>query len=1213
MATPHYERFNLQSAPLSEGTVLLEASAGTGKTYTLTGILVRMLLEGVVENIEEALVVTFTVAASNELKNRLRTAIQRAHRICLGQKDGDKFYAGLASFGKKGAATLRRALDDFDRSSVMTIHGFCKRLLDESAFESDQPFDLDFAIDEVPLWHAAAADAFRMVRQHDSLILGAVLHDSKLDPDALVQLYRNWQRYPGVALEPSEPQLGVHLTNLRAAVHSAAAQWDEDLLKQVAKLRWRKDKKPTSGDQVQYFSQCSEPLGERDSHPELCLLMFERLSKTRLTAELLKRPPQDVGHPFYATCDQVHLQRKLTVDHLRTELLLRMHERLGRIKRDRAVLTFEDLLARTHAAVTDPARKHELLRSVQERYSVALIDEFQDTDERQYAILSQCFRNRPLFLVGDPKQSIYSFRGADLRTYLGAVHDAVQRKTLPINFRSSHLLVAAVNQLFARNSSFVEPDIRMHKVRADAKPHELLVEDDDGAPMRFRLLEHTVNDKGIAVDLPVDDTRARIARDVTAEIRRLLNGPARLEGRRILPRHIAVLTRRNVEAVLIQEHLRDCGLVSVIGKAGDVFETDELFELERLLLAIQRPNDVMLARAAFTTRLWGYNASQLAALDNDEVAFETELTRLELWRHLWIHQGFVVMKERLLHDLRVDARMLARNDGERRLTNLQQLCEMLHQAEHEHRLSPEGLLHWLQHERSHKDEIDYQRRELRLESDEDAVQILTMHGSKGMEYEVVFCPFLWDGRAAQTKNIVVNDARDGKQAGDRRFAFEVATDDKGWLACEADRLAEDCRLAYVALTRAKRRCYVHWGPIGHNFGGYWRSALAWLLPSEAVDQHKPGWPGTWGRSYKNRSGKLAADLYRIAEQSGGAIAVDDIGEVPRCEPELTIRESSDDSQLSRQGATRRICPARDPWVVHSFSSLVAGSEPGNHGHEVRDPTAKDLDVGHGIFGFARGAAAGLCLHDVLEHVDLHCLDQEPARKLVVDTLLHHRMLDADAHPGVLEPEEAVLQNLRDLAAARVHEAGPSVLEVCGGTRIAEWKFTIRTARPNFETLAQAFEDSGCDIAVGYAERLRHLNTQQFEGFLTGFADLITEVHGRYWIVDWKSNHLGNDPADYGPEALLAAMHSHDYVLQYHLYVLAWHRHLRARLPDYDYDTHFGGVSYAFLRGAQPNETSGMFYVRPPRVLVEAMDDWATTPTTATRTTATPTRTPGGTR
>jgi len=1196
MASHHYERFELATAPLNEGTVLLEASAGTGKTYTLTGILVRMLLEGVVENVEKALVVTFTVAASNELKNRLREAIQRAHAVCLGHKDPDPFFAGLKTFGAKGAQVLRRALDEFDRSSVMTIHGFCKRLLDESAFESDEPFDLEFAIDETPLWHAAAADAFRLVRKHDSLILGSVLHDAKLDPDNLVNLYRNWQRYPEVALEPTEPQLGVHLTNLRAAVHSAAARWDEDVLSRVATLRWRSKKGPTSGDQLQYFKQASAPLHEAEPRPELCLAMFDRLSKTRLSTELTSK--QSIEHPFYETCDEVHSHRQLAVDHLRTELLLRMAERLDRLKRERAVLTFEDLLARTHAAVRAPGRQDQLLQAVQSRYSVALIDEFQDTDERQYAILSQCFRNRPLFLVGDPKQSIYSFRGADLRTYLGAVDDAVERNTLPTNFRSSHLLVQAVNQLFARPSAFVEPDIRMHKVRANAKPNDLLIDNDDGAPMRFRLLGHKTNAKGAPTMVSPEVARVQIARDVTAEIRRLVDGPARIGNRRILPRDIAVLTRKNVEAVLIQEHLRDAGLVSVIGKAGDVFETDELDELERILLAIQRPNDVMLARAAFTTRLWGYTASQLAALDEDEAGLETELNRLEHWRHLWNHQGFVVMKERVLHDLKVDARMLQRNDGERRLTNLQQLCEMLHQAEHEHRLSPEGLMHWLQHERSHKDEIDYQRRELRLESDEDAVKILTMHGSKGLQYEVVFCPFLWDGRGAPNKNVALDDTREGKEDGDRRFAFEVATTDPGWLASEADRLAEDNRLAYVALTRAKRRCYVHWGPIGYNLGGFWRSALAWLLQPEAVDQHKSDWPATWGKAYKTRLADLHTDLAQIEAQSGGAIGVDAITDTVPQPVDVTATQDAAASDSKRRSPTRavkrRSWPGRAPWVVHSFSSLVANSEPGSNAHEVRDPAKTADDIGTGIFGFARGASAGLCLHTVLEHIDLTDLESAASQQLVHDTLLQHGMLDAQAHPGVVEPAAAVRQNLHDLAAARVHEDGPTMLDIWGQRRIAEWKFTIRTAAPDFEALGAAFQAADCAIAQGYADRLRHLSTQQFEGFLTGFADLITEADGRYWIIDWKSNHLGNQVADYGPDALVQAMQSHDYVLQYHLYVLAWHRHLRTRLPDYDYDSHFGGVSYAFLRGAQPDATSGMFYARPPRELIEALDAWAST-------------------
>lgn len=1190
MAAPIYETFQLKDAPLDQGTVLLEASAGTGKTYTLTGILVRMLLEGVVEHVEQALVVTFTVAAADELKNRLRAAIQRAHIVCSGEPDKDPFFQGLQSFGKQGAQTLRRALDEFDQASVMTIHGFCKRLLDESAFESDEPFDLEFALDDAPLLQGAAADALRLVRQHDSLMLGAVLLKSKLDPDTLVAVYRNWQRYANVALEPAQPQLGVHLANLRAAVHRAAAQWDEEVLQHVAGLKWLAGKRPSRGDLVQHFSQTSEPFVGK---PELCLPLLISLSKASLEPVLSKRSKPNLDLAFFTACDEVHAEWLLTLDHLRTELLLRMHERLQRIKNEQAVLTFDDLLARAHAAITDPRRQELLLKSLHKRYAVALIDEFQDTDERQYAILSQCFRNRPLFLVGDPKQSIYSFRGADLRTYLGAAKDAVQKNTLDINFRSSQQLVTAVNQLFSRAGSFVEADIRMPKVRANAADSALQIEDDDGGALRFRMLAHTITDKGIAKDLTLEASRPRIAQDVRAEIQRLLDGPPRIEGRRILPREIAVLTRSNAEAVMVQDELRQANITAVIGKAGDVFETEELAELERLLLAMQRPNDVLTARAAFTTRLWGYDAAQLADLDHDEQQLERELNRLEAWRQLWIHKGFVVMKEQLLQDLRLEARMLLRNDGERRLTNLQQLCEMLHQAEHDYRLSPEGMLHWLRHARTHTDEVDSQRRELRLESDEDAVQILTMHRSKGLQYEIVFCPFLWHGRMADSKNTAIEASPHGQPTDHRRFAFDVDRKDPGYLQLEANRLAEDCRLTYVALTRAKRRCYVHWGPIGSNQGGYWCSPLAWLLQPDQVDQNKTDWPLTWGRAYKSRSATMAADLHALAAQSNGNISVEDLPvEAPSAESSAAPRAVHKDPATARSQRTVRRRQSRRPMVVHSFSSLVAGSEPGSNAHEVRDPANADPEAGTGIFGFARGAAAGQCLHAILEQVDLHDLAAPSAQALVQKLLLQHDLLEPNNHPGDIEPVAVVLDNLRNLAFACVYPDGPTVQDICGGQRIVEWKFTLPIVQPDLRALADCFEASTCTIARDYADRLRQLTPQHFAGFLTGFADLISEADGRYWIVDWKSNHLGHQPSDYDDDSMMHAMHSHDYILQYHLYVLAWHRQLLVRLPGYDYDEHFAGVSYAFLRGAMPNETSGMFYARPPRALVDAMHAWA---------------------
>ncbi|HEB51806.1 MAG TPA: hypothetical protein ENI87_00985, partial [bacterium] len=828
-----YRAFVLQDAPLDEGTVLLEASAGTGKTYTLTGVLVRMLLEGTVEHIEQALVVTFTVAAADELKNRLRAALQQALRVCQGERDTDPFFASLAAHGTRGAQRLRRALDEFDQASVMTIHGFCKRLLDEAAFESEEPFELEFTVDEAPLWHAAAADALRLLRCHDGPMLGAVLHHMALQPDALVSLYRDWQRHPNADLTPSEPQPAVHLANLCAAVHRAKSHWDEDLLDLLATFEWLANKGPTRGDVRDYFARQAEPLHD---HPELCLGLFHQLSPSQLRGRLKRKSIGRTDRPFFQACEEVTNELRRVKDHVRSELLLHMHTRLERHKRDRALATFDDLLARSHAAVCDPRRREHLLASLRQRYRVALIDEFQDTDERQYAILANTFRNRPLFLIGDPKQSIYAFRGADLQTYLRAADDAVERRTLARNFRSSRNLVAAVHQLFAGPNAFVEPRIRMPRIEANAGPDDLLV-DEGGPALRFRLLEYEIGNPDKAKSINPNDARTRIVRDVVAEIRRLLDGPVRLRdgdrSRAIAPRDIAVLTRRNDDAMLVQEHLRAASVVSVIGKAGDVFLTDELVELERVLHAVLRPNDLRRVRAAMATRLWGFDAADLVRMSREAERFEEPWAQIERWRQLWLHRGFVVMKEQLFQDLDVAGRLLARRDGERRLTNLRQLCEMLHQAEHQRRLSPEGLVHWLAHERNHSDGLDPQRRELRLESDEDAVQILTMHGSKGLQYEVVFCPFLWSGRPALRTNVAVTGG-DGDPLA-RRFAYEVPADDPGWLRSEAERLAEDVRLSYVALTRARRRCYVHWGPIAHGNTGYHYSALAWLLPPNTQD------------------------------------------------------------------------------------------------------------------------------------------------------------------------------------------------------------------------------------------------------------------------------------------------------------------------------------------------------------------------------------------
>ncbi len=1171
-----YRPFVLASDPLDKGTVLLEASAGTGKTYALVGILLRLLLEEEIATIDQALVVTFTIAATDELKNRLRKGLVTALAACEGRPVTGEFFQGLARHGDKGAGILRAALAQFDRVSIATIHGFCKRVLDETAFESREPFDLDFALDEVPLWELAAEDALRRVRALPYATLGAVLDHRDLAPAKLVAQYRLWQRHPDVVLRPEAPDPETCLRALQESVVPAAATFDDTIAQRLADVSWTKGDSPLAPDPEGALARLRTRLA---SEPELAIPMLLDFSAERLEATKRKKPPQPLSHPFLDACTAVAAAFDTAFAHVRSLLLRSMHERIDAHKREQRVLSFSDLLQRTLAALRDPSRAKIVLEALGSRYTAALIDEFQDTDSVQYEIFSTCFANRPLFLVGDPKQSIYGFRGADLETYFAAQKDAVARATLDDNHRSSHELVHATNLLFARSEAFVDQRLLFAPVRAAARPGALGIAGDPGAPFRWRFLPPTTTGKAALV--PTDVAEERIAKDIAAEISRLLRCGARIDRTPVRPRDIAVLTRTNRQAILVQDTLRDTGIVAAIGKAGDVFETDEIDDVERILTAVLQPVDLSRARSAMATRLWGFDARRLAALDPDGTAFDTELARLDRWRQTWMRRGFVVAKEQMLDDLGAEARLLAIAGGERRLTNFQQIFEMLHEAEHEHHLSPEGLLQWLRHERTHQDEIDYQRRELRLESDDDAVQILTVHGSKGLQYEIVFCPFAWGGRGQPRAPLLVQDGAT------REIVFSIDDHPTATALGDEERLAEDVRLVYVAVTRSKRRCYVHWGPIGSPQAGSWRSALAWLLHPAPPPRGRADWLNTWAKATKDDLPAFATTLAALVARSDGTMSIDVVPEAPDPVPVTP-------PPVAATRAPRTAVRKPYAFALHSFTSMVAGAPTAEPAPEVEDPatTSPTPAPPSGIFAFRRGAHAGQCLHSILEHVDLAALDGGAARDLVAATLREYGLDDPAAHEGPIDPVDDVLANLRAVAAARVGTAGPSLGALCGGERIAEWPFALPLPRAQTLDLANALRRHGSGPAREYADRIEQLPQRTLRGFLTGFVDLVVRHDDRYWVLDWKSNHLGNTRADYGPAALTAAMHHHDYVLQYHLYVLALHRHLAVRLPDYRPERHLGGACYVFLRGAEPGTDSGMFVDTVPPALLAAMDRWA---------------------
>lgn len=1198
--------FDLRSTALPKGTVLLEASAGTGKTYTITGVVLRLLLEGLAADLSRILVVTFTVAATEELKNRLRRALTDAAAACAGAATDDPFLRHLAAtHGRAGADTLLRALAMADEMSVATIHGFCRRVLDEAAFESGQPFVTEFVDDELPLCAEAARDAVRLEILPRDPLTAAVAADQDLRPDDLMPQWRAYRRHPGTVLRPAVDDLDAVIRELHAAHAAVRAMVLDGKVADagLAQLPRKKSRKKGAGREPQPglapgrepLVELNERLGNPDDHALELLLGFalDHLDK------ILMKDGWRRSHPFFAACDRLRIAVATTAHGLRQRLFARMDERLALQKARTHTLTFADLLGRVDATLRDDRLGAPLRKAIRERWQVAIIDEFQDTDPLQYSVFATCFADQRLLLVGDPKQSIYGFRGADVAAYLLARQDARARHTLDANHRSHPQLVHAVRTLFAGRAAFATAGIELPSVRAALAAADLDLVGDDVPALQIRWLPpgskpNKARNAMLATTHNREFAEERVVVDVADECVRLLGGgvlAATGAGRPPRPLRaadLAVLTRTNVQAVAMQDELRRRGVHSAIGKAGDVYACPEMDDMQRLLQALANPGYLPLLRAAWTTPLFGFDQAMLQALDDDQDALGQWLARADTWRRTWVRHGFVVMFQDLLYELDARARLLLRPDGERKLTNYLQIAELLHHAEMARQLAPESLLQWLAHERRHADEIDYELRELRLESDADAVQILTVHGSKGLQYDVVFVPFAWGSRdPAPTGQPLLVGTADGGHL----YTFDGAEIDRHSDAAGRAQLAEDLRLLYVALTRARRRCYVHWTPANTADG----AALTWLVagpgrsdtPAADLPSYEAARTALHG-SYREAWRAAAAAL---AAGSNGAIGVVDLTVDPPPGPPPRLQSPAGPRLARPRPLPERVSPG---FRIASFTSMLAHDRSSEPLREQDEPehaaTVAPAAPASGLYAFARGAAAGVCLHEILEHLDFAAATHPRARELVQRTLRHHGLADAAAHRAPIDPVAVVTATAAALADARLGDLPFRLADLAPLARCTEWQFFVAAGRTRPRDLAPVFRAHAAPALRDYADRLATLPAFPMQGFLRGFVDLVAEHDGRYHVFDWKSNWLGDHADDYGEAALRRDLQQNHYVLQYHLYLLALHRHLRARLPDYDCDRHLGSACYVYLRAIDTAER-GVVVDRPSRAMIEALDHW----------------------
>ncbi|MCB2022478.1 MAG: UvrD-helicase domain-containing protein, partial [Burkholderiaceae bacterium] len=952
------------------GTNLIEASAGTGKTWNLCGLYLRLLIERDLP-VQQILVVTFTKAATAELRERIRSRIAETLAFV---RDGvttgadpfvERFVAAMRKVKGPGiadadmAVKLEFALQTFDEASIFTIHGFCQRALADTPFTSQMPLALEAVQDDSEFIAEAANDFWRRRIAGDTLApaLAACLVQHKDSPDKFAALLKRHLAKPlatvlwpaGVSHAPDATGPADALAELAAAhtdVHTAArAIWHaerdrivECVLDGISQLHQGSYKPETIAVAAQGWDELlagDDALAALASQPD----KVELLGSTKMKPKKNCVAP---AHPFFAVAQRwLDLREQVQTGLERDRLaLLRALIADGTVavreaKLRRRVVAFDDMLSNLHERLTS-GEAPELAGALRERFPAALIDEFQDTDPLQFAIFQTIYdtpQRLPLFLVGDPKQAIYSFRNADLHTYLAARRRASADYTLADNQRASAPLIDALNGLFGANDrAFMLDGLDYRPVGFGDKPRKAFVDTTasrNAAPLQAWMLpnDDAVHAEGdhFGAETPMlrkQDAMAAAAQATAAEIARLVSAGQRGEithGEKPLSAgDIAVLVRSHAQGGRMRAALASLGVGSVELSQASVYRSADAEELERVLAAILEPTRERLLRAALATVWLGFDAAAIDALADDEARLLLHVQRFAEARETWIARGAGVMLRALLRSEGVAARLLARPDGERRLTNVLHLIECVHTASQTHP-APDALLRWFQTQRGDERGAD-DATQLRLESDRNLVQIVTIHKAKGLEYVVVFCPFVWDGyrrpSGGAVDGVEYHDD-DGRTVIDYRKGLDAAFDE-GDIARRRrlESAAEDLRLIYVALTRAMHRCVI-------VAGGYLsgpaasptessRSLLNWLVAGQGDT------PQAWFDG-KRDAAAIDAAWNALAVRSGPAFAT---APLPRAQG-VPVR----DERPAPESLAALAAPAHIPagWWIGSFSALAQGA------------------------------------------------------------------------------------------------------------------------------------------------------------------------------------------------------------------------------------------------------------------------------------------------
>ena len=1197
------------------GSRLIEASAGTGKTWTIAALYVRLVLghggaeQGPVRPLmpQDILVMTFTRAATRELSDRIRArlghtaAVLRAPERCDPE---DTFMQGLlqdmpsADERLRAAHRLTLAAQAMDDAAVYTIDAWCQRMLREHAFDSGSLFDETLVADEATLRREAAQDYWRVA-----------LYPMAAEP--LAEVLAIWPDVAALELElqrlltldwPQDgemPTLAQALAQVQRARAQALAQLKTGWAERAEALRawlgatlatpgsgWKKSKFRAA--HVDAWLDALKAWSQGEGDASALQAAMGKTGWSRFTPAGMAECREDGAAPgelppecaAYAELQAALAQLPEPHAAARAHAGRWVAQRLAWLKRRSAQFGFADMLQRLDAALHRPREGERLAERLRAQYPVAMVDEFQDTSPLQFHLFDRIYRcaeNRPdaaLLLIGDPKQSIYGFRGADILSYLQARRATAGRHhVLGTNRRSTEALVAVVNRWFeigearAGEGAFGyrqadgDNPVPFQSVAARGRPERLV---QGGRDWPALTLVHDLQVR------PGREAQARLAALCAEQIVAWLGDEAlRFEQagrapRRLQPKDIAVLVRTGQEAEAVRQALRARGVASVyLSDRDSVFASDEARDLALWLRAVAEPQDMRRVRAALATATVGLSLAELHALAEQGELLDARAEQLRALRQVWQNQGVLAMLRRSLHRLQLAQRWRSQPQGERRLTNVLHLAELLQSAS----MVLDGeqaLIRWLDQQMQEAGSAGDEQI-LRLESDEDLVKVVTVHSSKGLEYPLVCLPFAHSHRRVGKRGLTLLSLSNPQGQREHKLQFGAEDIERA----DAERLREDLRLWYVALTRPQHALWVGWAAVrsgnspacvnhhsasGHLLGG--GQALegpAWLGALQALQQ------GAQGQA-------LSVQLHPAPER------------VP-----LTRWQRGEDGVVWREA---RPCTATidTRWTIASFSRLVRDLSAQPQGHaSVPRPADDELlsDVqdmplperGSAPWHrFPKGPNAGNFLHDQLEWLAGERFALTPA------SALQERLRRRCQHSAYADQTEAVLDWLGRVVVQPL--PGPQVALCDLQTLLPEMEFWLTAQRLEAHRIDALFREH---LWPGLARP--RLPEARLHGMLMGFADLVFEHEGRYWVLDHKSNHLGDQDADYSAPALQAAMAEHRYDVQAALYLLALHRLLRARLgAAYAPAQHLGGAVYLFLRGIEGPEAGCCTLVNSPALL-----------------------------